>query len=95
MGAGIAAGVGSIFRVPLAGALFAAEFPYRDPEFEYEVIIPAGMASVVAYCLFCISGSGGLFGPSIVIGASLGGVVGWARCFTLRNHSGSSKPIVF
>jgi CIC family chloride channel protein len=52
--AGIAAGVGSIFRAPLAGALFAAEFLYRDPEFEYEVIIPAGMASVVAYCLFCM-----------------------------------------
>lgn len=54
MAAGIAAGVGSIFRAPLAGALFAAEFLYRDPEFEYEVIIPAGMASVVAYCLFCM-----------------------------------------
>ncbi len=53
MAAGIAAGVGSIFRAPLAGALFAAEFLYRDAEFEYEVIIPAGMASVVAYCLFC------------------------------------------
>jgi len=54
MAAGIAAGVGSIFRAPLAGALFAAEFLYRDPEFEYEVIIPAGIASVVAYCLFCM-----------------------------------------
>ncbi len=54
MAAGIAAGVGSIFRAPLAGALFAAEFLYRDAEFEYEVIIPAGMASVVAYCLFCM-----------------------------------------
>lgn len=53
MAAGIAAGVGSIFRAPLAGALFAAEFLYRDPEFEYEVLIPAGIASVVAYCLFC------------------------------------------
>jgi CIC family chloride channel protein len=54
MAAGIAAGVGSIFRAPLAGALFAAEFLYRDPEFEYEVIIPAGISSVVAYCLFCM-----------------------------------------
>ncbi|MEJ5357494.1 MAG: chloride channel protein [Desulfobacterales bacterium] len=51
--AGIAAGIGSIFRAPLAGALFAAEFLYRDPEFEFEVIIPGGMASIVAYCLFC------------------------------------------
>ncbi|MBI5580463.1 MAG: chloride channel protein [Deltaproteobacteria bacterium] len=54
MAAGIAAGVGSIFRAPLAGALFAAEFLYRDPEFEYEVIIPAGMASTVGYCMFCL-----------------------------------------
>ncbi len=53
MAAGIAAGIGSIFRAPLAGALFAAEFLYRDPEFEFEVIIPGGMASIVAYCLFC------------------------------------------
>ncbi len=62
MAAGIAAGVGSIFRAPLAGALFAAEFLYRDPDFEYEVIIPAGMASIVAYCLFCmVYGWGALF----------------------------------
>ncbi|MCU0561299.1 MAG: chloride channel protein [Desulfobacterales bacterium] len=62
MAAGIAAGVGSIFRAPLAGALFAAEFLYRDPEFEFEVIIPAGMASIVAYCLFCmVYGWGSLF----------------------------------
>lgn len=53
MAAGIAAGIGSIFRAPLAGALFAAEFLYREPEFEFEVIIPAGLASIVAYCLFC------------------------------------------
>jgi CIC family chloride channel protein len=62
MAAGIAAGVGSIFRAPLAGALFAAEVLYRDPEFESEVIIPAGIASVVAYCLFCLQfGWGSLF----------------------------------
>ena len=33
-GAGVGAGIGSIFRAPLAGALFAAEVLYRDPEFE-------------------------------------------------------------
>ncbi len=48
MGAGIAA----IFRAPLAGALFAAEVLYRSPDFESEVIIPAGLASVIAYCTF-------------------------------------------
>lgn len=34
LAAGMGAGVGSIFRAPLAGALFAAEVLYRDPEFE-------------------------------------------------------------
>ena len=62
LAAGIGAGVGSIFRAPLAGALFAAEVLYRDPEFESDVIIPAGISSVVAYCLFClVFGYGSLF----------------------------------
>src|SRR6056297_2156542 len=62
LAAGIGAGVGSIFRAPLAGALFASEVLYRKPEFESEVIIPAGISSVVAYCLFCIVfGWGSLF----------------------------------
>lgn len=62
MAAGVGAGVGSIFRAPLAGALFAAEVLYRDPEFESDVIIPAGISSVVAYCLFClVFGWGSLF----------------------------------
>jgi CIC family chloride channel protein len=62
MAAGISAGVGSIFRAPMAGALFAAEVLYRDPEFESEVIIPAGISSVVAYCVFCLFfGWGALF----------------------------------
>ena len=68
MAAGVGAGVGSIFRAPLAGALFAAEVLYRDPEFESDVIIPAGISSVVAYCLFClIFGWGSLWqGPGFV-----------------------------
>ncbi|MDQ1336847.1 MAG: chloride channel protein family [Thermodesulfobacteriota bacterium] len=62
LAAGMGAGVGSIFRAPLAGALFAAEVLYRDPEFESEVIIPAGISSVVAYCVFCLCfGWGSLF----------------------------------
>ncbi len=62
LAAGMGAGVGSIFRAPLAGALFAAEVLYSEPEFESEVIIPAGISSVVAYCLFClVFGWGSLF----------------------------------
>jgi len=62
LAAGVSAGVGSIFRAPMAGALFAAEVLYRDPEFESDVIIPAGISSVVAYCIFClVFGWGSLF----------------------------------
>jgi CIC family chloride channel protein len=50
--AGMGAGIAAIFRAPLAGALFASEVLYWSPEFEPEVIIPAGLASVVAYCTF-------------------------------------------
>ncbi len=54
LAAGMGAGIGAIFRAPLAGALFAAEVLYREPEFESDVLIPAGISSVIAYCLFCI-----------------------------------------
>lgn len=50
--AGMGAGIAAIFRAPLAGALFAAEVLYRSPDFEPEVIIPAGISSVVSYCTF-------------------------------------------
>lgn len=96
MAAGIGAGVGSIFRAPLAGALFASEVLYRDPEFESEVIIPAGISSVVAYCLFCLKfGWGSLFlspdfvfdnplelGPYLVLSLVLVAVgIFYVKCF--------------
>jgi CIC family chloride channel protein len=52
MAAGMGAGIAAIFKSPLAGALFAAEVLYRSPDFESDVIIPAGLASVTAYCTF-------------------------------------------
>jgi CIC family chloride channel protein len=52
MAAGMGAGVAAIFRAPLAGALFAAEILYRSPDFESEVIIPAVLASISAYCTY-------------------------------------------
>jgi CIC family chloride channel protein len=55
MAAGMGAGVAAIFRAPLAGALFAAEVLYRSPDFESEVIIPAGLASAIAYCTFALA----------------------------------------
>jgi CIC family chloride channel protein len=116
MAAGIGAGVGSIFRAPMAGALFAAEVLYRDPEFESEVIIPAGISSVVAYCLFClVFGWGSLFespdflfrnplelGPYLVLSLvlvatgvlyikSFYGLIGIFRSIKIPNHL---KPAV-
>jgi CIC family chloride channel protein len=116
MAAGIGAGVGSIFRAPLAGALFAAEVLYRDPEFESEVIIPAGISSVVAYCLFClVFGWGSLFdspdfgfsnplelGPYVVLALVLVGMgvfyiksfYGITRLFKSINIPNHIKPAI-
>jgi len=52
LAAGIAAGVGAIFRAPLAGAIFAAEILYSGPEMESEVILPAAVASITGYSVF-------------------------------------------
>jgi CIC family chloride channel protein len=63
LAAGIAAGVGGMFRAPLAGGLMAAEVLYSDSEFEPDVLIPAMIASVISYCVFCLNfGWGTLFG---------------------------------
>ena len=50
--AGAGAGIGSIFKAPLGGALFATEVLYRETEFEYEAIIPSVVSSIVAYTVF-------------------------------------------
>ncbi len=52
MAAGMGAGIGAIFRAPLAGTIFAAEVLYGSTEFEPEVIIPAGLASVISYSIY-------------------------------------------
>ena len=53
LAAGLAAGVGAIFRAPLAGAIFAAEVLYREPDIEAEVVVPALLSSIVSYSLYC------------------------------------------
>ena len=55
MAAGMGAGVGAIFRAPLAGALFAAEILYRDADLESDVIVPAAISSIIAYSVFALS----------------------------------------
>lgn len=52
LAAGLGAGVGAIFRAPLAGAMFAAEVLYSDPDVETDVILPAAVTSIVAYSVF-------------------------------------------
>jgi CIC family chloride channel protein len=52
LAAGLGAGIGAIFRAPLAGALFAGEVLYRGVDIEFEVITPAILASIVGYSTF-------------------------------------------
>ncbi|RLD19802.1 MAG: chloride channel protein, partial [Bacteroidetes bacterium] len=52
MAAGMGAGIGSIFHAPLAGAIFAAEVLYSDPEIESEVLLPATVSSIIAYSVY-------------------------------------------
>ena len=48
---GIGAGIGTIFKAPLGGAVLAAEVLYTR-DFESEAIIPAFLASVIGYAIF-------------------------------------------
>jgi chloride channel protein, CIC family len=57
MAAGMGAGVGAIFRAPLAGAIFAGEILYRDADLESDVIVPTAISSILAYSIY------GLFLP--------------------------------
>ena len=52
MAAGLGAGIGALFHAPLAGAIFATEVLYRDPDFEAENLIPAFFATAVAYNVY-------------------------------------------
>lgn len=49
---GMGAGVGAIFRAPLAGAIFAGEIMYRDADIESDVLIPTAVGSIVAYSVY-------------------------------------------
>jgi chloride channel protein, CIC family len=52
MMAGAAGGIGAIFRAPLGATFFGAEILYGTAEFEYEVLIPALIASVTSYSVY-------------------------------------------
>ncbi|MCA9248814.1 MAG: chloride channel protein [Planctomycetales bacterium] len=55
LAAGMGAGVGAIFRAPLAGALFAAEIFYSESDLESDVVVPAALSSIVAYTVYTLS----------------------------------------
>jgi len=60
--AGMGGGIGSMFRAPLGGALFATEVLYREPDFEYEGLIPAIISAIVAYSVYgFVFGWGAIF----------------------------------
>ncbi|MEO1618636.1 MAG: chloride channel protein [Planctomycetota bacterium] len=52
LAAGMGAGVGAMFRAPLAGAIFAGEILYSDADIEADVLVPSAVASIVAYSVY-------------------------------------------
>jgi CIC family chloride channel protein len=54
LAAGMGAGIGSIFRAPLAGAIFAAEVLYSSAEIEAEVLLPAMVSSIIAFSVYSV-----------------------------------------
>ena len=64
--AGIGAGIGSIFKSPLGGAILSMEVLYRR-DFEYEALLPSFIASVVGYSVFASwNGWAPIFGSGTV-----------------------------
>lgn len=66
--AGVAAGIGAIFKAPFGAALLSSEILYLS-DFEPEVIMPSIIASVVSYSIF---GAADGFGPEFATPA-----LGW------------------
>jgi CIC family chloride channel protein len=66
MATGIGAGIGSIFKAPLGGAILSMEVLYRR-DFEYEALLPSFVASVVGYSVYASwNGWAPVFGSGIV-----------------------------
>jgi len=50
---GIGAGIGTIFKAPLGGAILGASILYRR-DIETEALLPSFIASVVGYSIYCV-----------------------------------------
>lgn len=53
--AGMAAGLGSFFKSPIAGAIFCNEILYRDGHFEDDALVPATVAAVIGYIVYSLA----------------------------------------
>lgn len=63
---GMAAGIGSIFKAPLGGSLFAIEVLYKS-DMESEGLVPAFISSTVAYSIFSsFFGWGNIFATPVL-----------------------------
>ncbi len=51
--AGLAAGIGSIFKSPLGGSIFGIEVLYKR-DYEVEALVPAVISTFVAYIVYCL-----------------------------------------
>ncbi len=71
MAAGLGAGIGAIFHAPLAGAIFAIEVMYRDPDFEAEALIPAFISTTIAFSVFSVGFGESAFDPLFAVDADL------------------------
>jgi CIC family chloride channel protein len=69
--AGVGAGIGAVFKAPLGGAIFAIEVLYRDPEFEYEALIPTIIAATAGYSIYCLVGDVMGLGTHAVVWGSI------------------------
>ncbi len=61
--AGMAAGIGAIFRAPLGAAVLGAELMYRD-DVESSALLPSFIATIVAFSVYgLLLGNDPIFGP--------------------------------
>jgi chloride channel protein, CIC family len=66
LAAGIGAGIGSIFKAPLGGAILSMEILYKR-DFETEALLPSFISSVVGYSIFSAwAGWTPIFGAGVV-----------------------------
>jgi chloride channel protein, CIC family len=66
MSAGVAAGIGAIFRIPVAATFFAMEFYYSSEDLEAGALLPSAIASAVSYSVFAL-----FFGLSPLFGCTV------------------------